>query len=138
MKKLIEKDSANLIGKFFKNKNWQPLDFQIESWESYLRGESGIIEVPTGFGKTYAALMGPLLKLKELDKWIRKNTLERYGPVRSVKPELVFEISFDNIQFSKRHKSGIALRFPRITKWRKDKNIMDADNLENAISMIRN
>jgi len=73
----------------------------------------------------------------ELDKWIRKNTLERYGPVRSVKPELVFEISFDKIQISKRHKSGIALRFPRITKWRKDKNIMDADNLENAMRMIR-
>ena len=77
-------------------------------------------------------------EINELDKWIRKNTLERYGPVRSVKPELVFEISFDNIQISKRHKSGIALRFPRITKWRKDKNIMDADNLENAMRMIRN
>jgi len=77
-------------------------------------------------------------EINELDKWIRKNTLERYGPVRSVKPELVFEISFDSIQISKRHKSGIALRFPRITKWRKDKNIMDADNLENAMQMIRN
>ena len=65
MKKIIEKDSENHILKFFMNKNWQPLDFQIEAWESYFRGESGIIQVPTGYGKTYAALMGPLLKLKE-------------------------------------------------------------------------
>ena len=87
------------------------------------------------FANAYSGLNNE--EIKELDKWIRKNTLERYGPVRSVKPELVFEISFDNIQLSKRHKSGIALRFPRITKWRKDKNIMDADNLENAMKMIR-
>ncbi len=88
------------------------------------------------FANAYSGLNNE--EIKELDKWIRKNTLERYGPVRSVKPELVFEISFDNIQISKRHKSGIALRFPRITKWRKDKKIMDADNLENAMRMIRN
>ena len=66
MKKVIEQDSKNHIMKFFKKNNWQPLDFQIESWESYLKGESGIIQVPTGYGKTYAALMGPLLKLREL------------------------------------------------------------------------
>ena len=88
------------------------------------------------FANAYSGLNND--EIRELDKWIRKNTLERYGPVRSVKPELVFEISFDNIQISKRHKSGIALRFPRITKWRKDKNIIDADNLENAMRMIRN
>ena len=88
------------------------------------------------FANAYSGLNNE--EIRELDKWIRKNTLERYGPVRSVKPELVFEISFDNIQISKRHKSGIALRFPRITKWRKDKNIMEADNLENAMRMIRN
>ena len=88
------------------------------------------------FANAYSGLNNE--EIRELDKWIRKNTLERYGPVRSVKPELVFEISFDNIQISKRHKSGIALRFPRITKWRKDKNIMDADNLENAMSLISN
>ncbi len=65
MKKFYEKDSENYIRKFFKKNNWQPLDFQIEAWDSYSRGESGIIQVPTGCGKTYAALMGPLLKLKE-------------------------------------------------------------------------
>ena len=88
------------------------------------------------FASAYSGLNNK--EIKELDKWIRKNTIERYGPVRSVKPELVFEISFDNIQISKRHKSGIALRFPRITKWRKDKTIKDADNLKNAIRLIRN
>ncbi len=65
MKKFYEKDSENYIRKFFKKNNWQPLDFQIEAWDSFSRGESGIIQVPTGCGKTYAALMGPLLKLKE-------------------------------------------------------------------------
>ena len=66
MKKTIKKNSETHISKFFKKNNWTPLDFQIEAWESYLRGESGIIQVPTGCGKTYAALLGPLLQLKEL------------------------------------------------------------------------
>ncbi len=88
------------------------------------------------FANAYSGLSKQ--EIKELDRWIRKNTLEKYGPVRSVRPELVFEISFDNIQISKRHKSGIALRFPRITKWRKDKNIMDADTLENAMKLLKN
>ena len=102
-------------------------DYSFAIWE-----ENKLVK----FANAYSGLNNE--EIKELDKWIRKNTLERYGPVRSVKPELVFEISFDNIQISKRHKSGIALRFPRITKWRKDKNIMEADNLENAMRMIRN
>ncbi len=87
------------------------------------------------FANAYTGLSNK--EIKELDKWIRKNTVEKFGPVRSVKPELVFEISFDNIQFSKRHKSGIAVRFPRITKWRKDKKIEDADNLESALKLIK-
>ena len=86
------------------------------------------------FTSAYSGLTNE--EIKELDKWIRKNTLERYGPVRSVKPEMVFEISFENIQISKRHKSGIAVRFPRITKWRKDKNVQDADNIKNAFRLI--
>ena len=102
-------------------------DYSFAIWE-----ENKLVK----FANAYSGLNNE--EIKELDKWIRKNTLEKYGPVRSVKPELVFEISFDNIQISKRHKSGIALRFPRITRWRKDKNIKDADSLENAKSMIRN
>ncbi len=77
-------------------------------------------------------------EIKELDRWIRQNTIDRFGPVRSVRPEMVFEISFENIQISKRHKSGIAVRFPRITKWRKDKLIKDADTLENAQKLMLN
>ena len=87
------------------------------------------------FANAYSGLTN--IEIKELDKWIRKNTLEKFGPVRSVKPEMVFEISFENIQTSSRHKSGIAVRFPRITKWRKDKKIKDADNLNNAYKMMK-
>ena len=88
------------------------------------------------FASAYSGLNNH--EIKELDKWIRKNTIERFGPVRSVKPEMVFEISFENIQISKRHKSGLAVRFPRITKWRKDKNIKDIDTLENAKKLMKN
>ena len=87
------------------------------------------------FASAYSGLTN--VEIKELDKWIRKNTIEKFGPVRSLKPEMVFEISFEKIQISKRHKSGIAVRFPRITKWRKDKNINDADSLENAYELMK-
>ena len=87
------------------------------------------------FASAYSGLTNR--EIKELDKWIRKNTVEKFGPVRSVKPEMVFEISFENIQISNRHKSGIAVRFPRITKWRKDKPINEADSLENAYELMR-
>ncbi len=69
-------------------------------------------------------------EIYELDRWIRRNTVEKYGPVRRVKAELVFEIAFDGIQESKRHKAGIALRFPRILRWRKDKLPLECDSLE--------
>ncbi len=88
------------------------------------------------FASAYSGLSNT--EIKQLDKWIRKNTIERFGPVRSVKPEMVFEISFENIQISKRHKSGIAVRFPRISKWRKDKSIKEADTLENAQKLMLN
>ena len=86
------------------------------------------------FTSAYSGLSNK--EIKELDKWIRTNTIERFGPVRSVKPEMIFEISFENIQLSKRHKSGIAVRFPRITKWRKDKLIQDADHIKNAYELM--
>ncbi len=86
------------------------------------------------FTSAYSGLSNK--EIKELDKWIRTNTIERFGPVRSVKPEMIFEISFENIQLSKRHKAGIAVRFPRITKWRKDKFIQDADHIKNAYELM--
>lgn len=69
-------------------------------------------------------------EIQELDRWIRKNTEEKFGPVRKVKPFQVFEIGFEGIQKSNRHKSGVALRFPRILRWRKDKPMDECDNLE--------
>lgn len=70
-------------------------------------------------------------EINELDRWIRKNTEEKFGPVRKVKAHHVFEIAFEGIQLSNRHKSGVALRFPRIMRWRTDKPIEEADTLEN-------
>ncbi len=70
-------------------------------------------------------------EIDELDRWIRKNTDEKFGPVRKVKALHVFEIGFEGIQKSKRHKSEVALRFPRILRWRKDKPIEECDTLEN-------
>jgi DNA ligase-1 len=69
-----------------------------------------------------------------VDAFVRENTLEKFGPVRSVKPELVFEIAFEGIETSKRHKSGLTVRLPRIVKW-KDKPPEEADTLE-ALKML--
>lgn len=68
-------------------------------------------------------------EILRLDRWIRANTLERFGPVRSVKAELVFELGFEGVNLSSRHKSGVALRFPRILRWREDKPAREADQL---------
>ncbi|WGD36105.1 ATP-dependent DNA ligase [Olleya sp. YS] len=88
------------------------------------------------FAKAYSGLTDA--EFRKVDAWIKKNTLERFGPVRSVKPELVFEIAFEGIAFSKRHKSGIATRFPRILRWRHDKKIEDANTLEDIKAMLPN
>jgi DNA ligase 1 len=63
--------------------------------------------------------------------------LERFGPVRHVKPELVFEIAFENIQLSNRHKSGVAVRFPRMVRWRTDKTAGEADSLQSIKDLLR-
>ncbi len=86
------------------------------------------------FTKAYSGLTDE--EFREVDRWIKQNTLERFGPVRSVKPLLVFEIAFEGIARSTRHKSGIALRFPRIKRWRKDKKVDEADRLENLVKLI--
>lgn len=79
------------------------------------------------FAKAYSGLTDD--ELRELDSWIRKNTTEKFGPVRAVTPTHVFELGFEGIQSSTRHKSGVAVRFPRILRWRTDKRIEDADTL---------
>jgi len=87
------------------------------------------------FAKAYSGLTDA--EFKEVDRFIKANTLERFGPVRSVKPELVFELAFEGIQESKRHKSGIALRFPRMKRWRKDKPASEANTLRDLKDLLK-
>jgi len=86
------------------------------------------------FAKAYSGLTDA--EIREVDKYVKQNTVERFGPVRTVKPGLVFEIAFEGIQQSPRHKSGIALRFPRIQRWRQDKPIEEANTLEDLKSLL--
>jgi DNA ligase-1 len=85
-------------------------------------------------GKAYSGFTDD--ELKQIDKWIRNNTIGRFGPVKEVKKELVFEVAFDSVHHSKRHKSGVALRFPRIHRIRWDKPASEADLLTTLILMI--
>jgi DNA ligase-1 len=86
------------------------------------------------FAKAYSGLTDA--ELRQLDAWIRRNTVEIFGPVRSLKAEHVFELAFEGIAESPRHKSGIAVRFPRILRWRTDKLPKDADSIETLRSMM--
>ena len=87
------------------------------------------------FTKAYSGLTDA--EFREITAWVRKNTRERFGPVRSVKAEHVFEIAFEGIQASPRHKSGIALRFPRMSRWRKDKPVSEANTLDDLKELLR-
>ena len=86
------------------------------------------------FAKAYSGLTDE--EFRRVDHFVRRNTIERFGPVRSVKPQLVFELAFENIQPSSRHKSGIAVRFPRMLRWREDKPIEEADTLDRVKAMV--
>ena len=86
------------------------------------------------FTKAYSGLSDA--EFRDITVWVRKNTLQRFGPVRQVKPEHVFEIAFEGIHNSTRHKSGIALRFPRMARWRKDKSPQDANTLEDLKELL--
>jgi DNA ligase 1 len=77
--------------------------------------------------KAYSGLSNE--EIATLDRWIRSHTVEKFGPVRAVQPTQVFELAYENIAPSSRHKSGIALRFPRILRWRTDKPAAEADTL---------
>ena len=100
-------------------------DFTFAVW-------SGTALVP--FAKAYSGLTDK--EFGEITKWVKSNTKERFGPVCSVVPELVFELAFEGIAKSTRHKSGIALRFPRIKRWRRDKPASEADTLETLQSLL--
>jgi len=86
------------------------------------------------FTKAYSGLTD--VEFTQVDQFIRRNTIEKFGPVRSVKPELVFEIAFEGIQASGRHKSGIALRFPRMKRWRQDKPASEANTLDDLRQLL--
>ncbi len=87
------------------------------------------------FTKAYSGLTDE--EIRAVDRWVKLNTVERFGPVRSVKPELVFEIAFEGINRSARHKSGIALRFPRMARWRKDKRAQEANTLNDLNALLK-
>jgi DNA ligase-1 len=86
------------------------------------------------FTKAYSGLTDA--EFREITAWVRKNTTDRFGPVRAVKPHHVFEIAFEGIQASPRHKSGVALRFPRMARWRRDKPVSEANTLDDLKAML--
>lgn len=105
-------------------------DYTFALWQENEEGKKELVT----FAKAYSGLTDA--ELKKVDAWIKKNTLERFGPVRSVTPHHVFEIAFEGIALSKRHKSGIATRFPRILRWRQDKTIHEANSLDDLKALI--
>jgi DNA ligase-1 len=94
-------------------------DYTVGAWR-----DGGLVPV----GKAYSGFTDA--ELKQLDRWVRDHTVERYGPVREVSPKLVLEIAFDSVHRSTRHKSGLALRFPRVHRIRWDKPAAEADTVE--------
>ena len=86
------------------------------------------------FTKAYSGLTDK--EFAQVDAFVKRNSLEKFGPVRTVKPELVFEIAFEGIAASSRHKSGVALRFPRMSRWRKDKTVDEINTLEDLKKMM--
>ena len=105
-------------------------DYTFALWQTNDNGQRELVT----FAKAYSGLTDA--EFRKVDDWIKKNTLERFGPVRSVTPQLVFEIGFEGIALSKRHKSGVATRFPRILRWRLDKKIDEANSIEDLKNMI--
>jgi len=105
-------------------------DYTFALWDTDEHGEKKLVT----FAKAYSGLTDA--EFRKVDHFIKNHTLERFGPVRSVTPELVFEIAFEGIAPSKRHKSGVATRFPRILRWRQDKKIDEANSLDDLKELI--
>ncbi|WP_448680809.1 ATP-dependent DNA ligase [Pseudomonas nicosulfuronedens] len=98
-------------------------DYTFAVWDDSAPGERVLVP----FAKAYSGLTDE--EMRKVDAIIRKTTVEKFGPVRSVTPTLVFELGFEGISLSKRHKSGVAVRFPRMLRWRTDKSVEEADTL---------
>ncbi len=105
-------------------------DYTFGVWREGATGSQELVPV----GKAYSGFTDG--ELRTLDKWIRANTTETFGPVRAVPPEVVFEVAFDAVQPSTRHKSGVAMRFPRIHRIRWDKPAAEADTLQATLALI--
>ena len=106
-------------------------DYTFGAWRRRRRRRDDEL-VPVG--KAYSGFTDE--ELLKLDRFVRNNTVEQFGPVRAVRPALVFEVAFDAVQASARHKSGVAMRFPRIHRIRWDKPAAEADRLETLLAMI--
>lgn len=105
-------------------------DYTFAVWDVDETGERKLVP----FAKAYSGLTDA--EIAVVDNAIRKTTIEKFGPVRSVKPTMVFEIGFEGIQLSTRHKAGIAVRFPRILRKRDDKTVQDADTLDTLKGLL--
>jgi DNA ligase 1 len=105
-------------------------DYTFGAWRDGERGEPELVPV----GKSYFGFTDE--EMKELDAFVRNHTVDSFGPVRQVEPKLVFEVAFDSVHRSTRHKSGVAMRFPRIHRIRWDKPAAEADRLETLAAMI--
>ncbi len=103
-------------------------DFTFAVWE----GDPGGELVPVC--KAYSGLTDA--EFRKINRWIQRHTLSRQGPVRMVEPEQVFEIAFEGINRSSRHKSGLAFRFPRMSRWREDKPVLEAETLERVRALL--
>ena len=100
-------------------------DYTFAVWSA---GEEASARELVPFAKAYSGLSDA--EIREMDAVIRRTTIETFGPVRSVTPTQVFELGFEGIAPSKRHRSGVAVRFPRMLRWRHDKPIAEADTLD--------
>ena len=105
-------------------------DYTFAVWDFDETGERKLVP----FAKAYSGLTDA--EIAVVDNAIRKTTIEKFGPVRSVKPTMVFEIGFEGIQLSTRHKAGIAVRFPRILRKRDDKTVQEADTLDTLKGLL--
>ena len=106
-------------------------DYTFGAWRTGEDGREELVPV----GKAYFGFTDE--ELNQLDRWVRNNTVNRFGPVREVKPQLVLEVAFDGVQRSGRHKSGVAMRFPRISRIRWDKPAAEADRVEALDALIQ-
>jgi DNA ligase-1 len=128
---------------------WKIEPFTIDAVLIYAKpgsGKSASLLTDYTFGVWHEGELVPVAKaysgltneeIAEMDRWIRRHTVQRFGPVRHVEPVHVFELGFEAIGRSSRHRSGVAVRFPRMLRWRKDKPAGEADTLEGVLKLVR-